>query len=42
MQDYEVDSDGNGFEEVPSEVLVALMFGIMEELERRLSCGKPN
>lgn len=42
MQEFEVDSEGNGFETVPSEVLLDLMFNIMEELERRLVGSKPN
>jgi hypothetical protein len=40
--EFEVDSEGNGFENVPSEVLIELMFNVMEELADRLTRSKAN
>lgn len=42
MQDYEVDENGAGFDEVPTEILIGLMFNVMEEIACRLEPRKPN
>ena len=40
--EFEVDADGNGFEAVPTEVLVELMWNVLQELTDRLTRSKAN
>jgi hypothetical protein len=37
MKDYEVTDDGAGYEELPTEILMDIMFNVMNEIERRLT-----
>lgn len=39
---FEVDADGNGFESVPTDVLVELMWNVLQELTDRLTRSKGN
>ena len=40
--EFEVKTDGSGFEGMPTEVLIELMFNVMEELADRLTRSKVN